>query len=128
MSEPAPQNPPNTGRPLPPEETRFEKGKSGNPGGRPKGLAKAVRDLVGADGTELAKIMKSIAENEKAKDSDRISAVAWLSDRGWGKAPAFAPIEEDDPLEMSEREADEAAADFDARLVSLAERRRATRT
>jgi hypothetical protein len=28
----------------------FPKGRSGNPGGRPKGLAKYVRELVGDDG------------------------------------------------------------------------------
>jgi hypothetical protein len=32
--------------------------------------------------------------------SERIAAVRELSDRGWGKAPAFAAIEGSDPLEL----------------------------
>jgi hypothetical protein len=116
VSEPLPENPPETG-----ESTQFAPGKSGNPGGRPKGLAKRVRELVGADGEDLAKIMLVIAYDEKEATRDRMEAIKWLSDRGWGKAPAFAPIEDDDPLDLAEREATEIADVFDKRLASVHE-------
>src|SRR3990167_11259977 len=77
----------------------WKPGQSGNPGGRPKGLAKATRELVGDDGLPLAEIWWKIAQDPKHKDQLRASEL--LADRGWGKAPAFAPIGEGDPLELS---------------------------
>ena len=41
-----------------------------------------------------------IAENPKARDRDRIAAYRELLDRGWGKAPAFAAVDGQDPLEL----------------------------
>lgn len=127
MSQPAAENPPETpGREnlKPP----YEPGTTGNPGGRPKGLAKRVRDQVGSDGEPLVVLMLAIVYNEKESTRDRMDAAKWLADRGWGKAPVFAPIEDDDPLEMSEREASAIAAGFDARLDELAAKRDAKET
>jgi hypothetical protein len=39
----------------------FMPGQSGNPRGRPKGLAKATRELVGEDGMALVELWWSIA-------------------------------------------------------------------
>lgn len=88
----------NTGR------THFKAGISGNPGGRPKGLMQWVREQT-KDGKELVRIMLEIARGqlvieetyldskgkektlEKApRHQDRISAIEWLADRGFGKA------------------------------------------
>lgn len=123
VSVAAAENPPVTG--TPPEGVRFEPGKSGNPGGRPKGLAKRVREEVGDEG-ELVKLMLCIAYDLKNESTrDRMDAVKWLSDRGWGKAPAFAPVEDDDPLELSDARATEVAAELDKRLDDLAAARAA---
>ena len=78
---------------------RFEPGKSGNPGGRPKGLAAAVKAKVQPE--DLVAVLVDVAQDARAKPSERIAAVRELADRGWGKAPAFAAIEGGDPLELS---------------------------
>ena len=76
----------------------FAPGVSGNPGGRPKGLAATVKQRVTPE--ELVDILLDAARDPRAKVAERIAAVRELSDRGWGKAPAFAAIEGSDPLEL----------------------------
>src|SRR5439155_15128273 len=66
----------------------FPKGVSGNPGGRPKGLARYVRELVGDDGRRIADFMLSVLDDETERTETRIQAATWLADRGFGKAPA----------------------------------------
>jgi hypothetical protein len=76
-----------------PETTRFggvtgkgfTPGVSGNPGGRPKGLSRRVRELVGEDGDAIAEYMLSVMTDERGT-ADRIEAAKWLADRGFGKA------------------------------------------
>ena len=74
----------------------FRPGRSGNPGGRPQGLARATRELVGEDGRALAQLWWDIARDETRRDRDRLEASRLLADRGWGKAPTYAAIEEAD--------------------------------
>jgi hypothetical protein len=69
----------------------FVPGQSGNPGGRPKGIARTVREVCGGSPLRLAQGLLEIAEDPKARDRDRIAAYSELLDRGWGKAPAFLP-------------------------------------
>jgi len=65
----------------------FAPGQSGNPGGRPKGLTRRVRELVGDDGTEIAEFMYAVMADEGARMADRLEAARWLADRGFGKPP-----------------------------------------
>jgi hypothetical protein len=64
----------------------FLPGQSGNPGGRPKGLAKRVRELVGTDGEAIVAFMAEVMNDETARNADRIEAAKWLGDRGFGRA------------------------------------------
>ena len=79
----------------------FQPGQSGNPGGRPKGVARAFRDALGGSPSEAAQGLLEIARTGK-RDADRIAAWRELLDRGWGKAPAFANVAGADPLEQDE--------------------------
>ena len=97
---------------------RWPRGVSGNPGGRPQSLARATRELVGEDGHKLAAFWFSIMQDETRRDSDRLEASRLLADRGWGKAPTYAAIEEADPLDLAALE--EAAEEFRARILQLA--------
>src|SRR5439155_11377299 len=64
----------------------FLPGASGNPGGRPKGLGRRVRELVGEDGEAIAVYMLSVMRDEKARTADRLEAAKWLADRGFGRS------------------------------------------
>jgi hypothetical protein len=64
----------------------FKPGVSGNPGGRPKGLSRRVRELVGENGEAIAEYMLSVMNDERARTADRLEAGKWLADRGFGRA------------------------------------------
>ena len=84
----------------------FLPGQSGNPGGRPKGLAALVRAQT-KDGKELVDLMlqvlrgKLVVNGRKPNISERMKAVEWLADRGWGKPVETHAIEDPDEDEQN---------------------------
>jgi hypothetical protein len=63
---------------------RFSPGISGNPGGRPKGIATRIRAET-RNGEELADFMLSVLRDDSEPTRTRMEAASWLADRGFGK-------------------------------------------
>ena len=63
----------------------FMPGQSGNPGGRPKGLARRIREQT-QDGAEIVDFMLAMFRDPAASARDRREAAEWLTDHGFGKA------------------------------------------
>jgi hypothetical protein len=64
----------------------FEEGVSGNPGGRPKGLQRRVREEFGNDGDGLVALLAGVIANQGEKTTDPLEAARILLERGWCKA------------------------------------------
>jgi Family of unknown function (DUF5681) len=62
----------------------FQKGQSGNAGGRPRVLAE-VRELARAHTASALNALVEIAKNKKAPPAARIAAANSILDRGYGK-------------------------------------------
>lgn len=70
---------------------RFPPGVSGNPGGRPKGLRSMIREQTG-DGAELVAFALAVLRGKRrAMMKQRLEALYWLADRGFGKAAITLP-------------------------------------
>ena len=70
----------------------FPKGVSGNPGGRPRGIAVYVRENTDG-GEEIVELMVSVMRGDVIggqvpRIRDRMDAATWLADRAFGKAVA----------------------------------------
>ena len=72
-------------------------GRSGNAGGRPRGLARRVRELVGDNGELILQFMVEVLGDESARTADRLEAARWLADRGFGRA--VQAVEVDVPVQ-----------------------------
>jgi Family of unknown function (DUF5681) len=76
---------------------RFEKGRSGNPGGRPTGHGE-IRELARQHTSTALNTLVEICQSGE-NESARVSAANALLDRGWGK-PAV-PLVSDLPTEIT---------------------------
>ena len=70
----------------------FTPGVSGNPGGRPRGLASYIRETT-VGGEEMVDLMVAIMRGEtingmRPRIKDQMDAAGWLMDRGFGRAIA----------------------------------------
>ncbi|MFZ0827868.1 MAG: hypothetical protein WAO02_10645 [Verrucomicrobiia bacterium] len=68
----------------------FLPGQSGNPGGRPKGLAAFIRNET-QNGEDLVKLALRFVKGQKVagrkpRHQDMIKAMEYLTDRGFGKS------------------------------------------
>jgi hypothetical protein len=84
----APSPAQNSGRTasVPPVGRPFAKGRSGNPGGPPKGIVRAIREHT-RDGDDLVAFVVRVfrGEVDGVKLRDRLEAATWLADGGFGK-------------------------------------------
>jgi hypothetical protein len=76
---------------------KFEKGQSGNPGGRPKEIGE-VRDLARAQTAASIDALVSIRDNAKAPAAARVTAATALLDRAWGKPTTTIAADSESPL------------------------------
>jgi formiminotetrahydrofolate cyclodeaminase len=68
----------------------FVRGKSGNPGGRPR-VDYSLRDLARTHTEDAIKTLAAIMMRAKSPAAARVAAAAILLDRGWGKP--LQPVE-----------------------------------
>ena len=90
-----------------PQGRPWAPGVSGNPGGRPKGIARLAREATN-DGVDLVAFFQAIFQGKVPEVGDgqavgrdvtlrdRIEAGYWLADRGYGKAPITVNVAEDE--------------------------------
>ena len=78
----------------------FQKGHSGNPGGRPKEIGE-VRDLARQHTPAALAALRDILSDVKAPPSARVAASEALLNRAWGRPTQMIAGDEDaGPVEM----------------------------
>jgi Family of unknown function (DUF5681) len=96
----------------------FRPGRSGNPGGRPKGFVGAIRKQT-RDGAELVTFFVSIFRDPKVKVADRMAAATWLADRAFGRPRLAVEVEVGEPM-IPARVITRGAAEFNEKMARLA--------
>ena len=99
----------------------FEKGKSGNPGGRPKEIGD-LRQLAKKRTTSAIKTLVEIMLNKKSPAAARVNAACALLDRGYGRPVQMTELTGKDrgPLEFTEANEAEYARRIAYALTSAA--------
>jgi Family of unknown function (DUF5681) len=105
---------------------RFVPGQSGNPGGRPRGLARAARELLGDDGQAIVEFWMTIMADDTASTRDRLEASRLLADRGWGKPPAHQLVIDSEFVPISRQQEDTAVKALEAAITRLSAAKRPT--
>ena len=99
---------------------RFKRGRSGNPGGRPKTLAR-VQDLARQYSETSIKVLGEIMEDEDERGATRIAAIQVLLDRGWGKPLQRIDTGKTDIEDMTDAELEAHIAELEAQQPEFAE-------
>jgi len=102
----------------------FEKGKSGNPNGRPKVLlpdGRSLSDIAKAHTAKAIETLVEIMEDEDAPHSAKVSAINSILDRGWGRPAQSIQVGGDpDGVPVQVQQVTDAANAFKSRLVQAA--------
>jgi len=90
---------------MPGKGRPFQKGISGNPGGRPK-VSGDVQELARQKSPEAITTLANIMDDEKAPPAARVAAANALLDRGYGKPtqPISQTLAKVDPSSISDEE------------------------
>jgi hypothetical protein len=86
----------------------FQKGKSGNPGGRPI-MPPGLREAAKAKTVEALDVLAAVMRDDKAPPAARVSAAVAILDRGWGR-PAQSVQVDDKRRSVDEMSTDELMA------------------